>query len=410
MRIAFVVRTFPALSETFLLNQITGLMDAGCDVKILAGERSGDVVFHEEVVRHGLLHHVRFLNNFPSNWVGCFLKFLMMVPFKLLEAPGAVARSLNVVIYGSEAWSFSLFFKAAVFFDVRDCDIILCHSGESGLLALRMKRLGAVKGKVVTVFHMAELMALARSPMAEKLAGFFREGDLFLPVNEAVKRRLIELGCPESKIVVHRMGVDLAHFDVSARRRFAAGHLKIISVARLIEEKGLVYALEAMALLRGISYEYVIIGDGPLRAALESEAVRLGIARQVRFMGWQDSGTIRRYLKDTDIFLAPGISIGGNEYEGIPVVLIEAMASGVAVVTTSHGSVRDLVADGRTGFLVPEKDPAALAATFCHLREIPGCVADTAQSARQLIEEEYDGKALNQKLFRLLTNTVYAPV
>ena len=407
MRIAFVVGAFPALSETFLLNQITGLMDAGCDVKIFARERSGDTVVHEDVVRHGLLHHARYLDHFPSNWVGRFFRFLMLFPLRLWQAPAPVLRSINVFAYGREAWSLRLFFTAAAFLEARDHDIVFCHLGVNGLLALRMKRMGILKGRIVTVFHMADLMDLAQAQMPAELGGLFSEGDLFLPVNRPVKLRLIELGCPERKIVVHRMGVDAAHFDVSARRRFGASSLKILSVARLVEKKGLGYALEAMALARDLPYEYVIIGDGPLRPALEADVKRLGLVRQVRFLGWQDSGTIRRYLKDTDIFLAPSVTAETGDHEGIPVVLMEAMSSGVPVLTTPNGSIRDLVEDGRTGFLVPEKDAPALAAKLRQLKDAPACVEAAAQAARCLIEEQYNIRTLNQLLLRILTNTAY---
>ncbi len=410
MRIAFVVGSFPALAETFLLNQITGLMDAGCHVKIFAGERSGDTIFHEEVVRHGLFHHARYLDRLPSSRVVRFIKFLLLFPFWLCQAPGPVLASLNAVAYGREAWSLKLFFMVTAFLEARDYDVVFCHLGENGLRALRMKQMGVLKGKIVTVFQMMDLMGLARAQVPASLGVLFREGDLFLPVNSFVKHRLMELGCPERKILVHRMGVDIAHFDVSTRRRFGPGHLKILSVARLVEEKGLRYALEALTLAADLSCEYVIIGDGPLRPALEAEVLRLGLMAKVRFLGWQDSGTIRRYLKDTDIFLAPGVAGGDGRHAGIPVVLIEAMASGVPVVTTANASIRDLVEDGRTGFLVPEKDAAALAVKLRQLRDAPERVAAVTIAARQLIEEQYNIKMLNQSLLRILTNIIYDTV
>ncbi len=230
---------------------------------------------------------------------------------------------------------------------------------------------------------------------------------MFLPVSRYAKDKLIELGCPERKVVVHRMGVDVRQFDVSARRRFGTSALKILSVARLVEKKGIAHALDAMALLKDIACEYVIIGDGPLRAELEDQARRLGLLKQVRFLGARDSGTIRRYLKDADIFLAPSVTTGRGEKEGIPVVLMEAMASGVPVVTTTTGAIRELVQDGRTGFLVFEKDEQALAAKLRALRLAPDHVEAAAKAARTRIEEQFNIVTLNQVLFKLLTNLAY---
>ncbi len=407
MRICFIVGTFPSLSETFILNQMTGLMDAGCDITIFAGARGRDPVIHEDVVRHGLLQHTRYpaYRSWPP--VVRALKFLFIFPACVWRAPGALLRSLNAVRFGREAWSLDLFFTTLMFLEARDHDIVVCHQGDNGILGLKMKELGALTGKIVTVFHVEDLCDLAGAMMSVKLQHLFAEGDLFLPVSRYARNKLVELGCPERKITVHRMGVDVRQFDVSARKRFGAGTLKVLSVARLIDKKGMMYGLEALALLDDIPWSYIIIGDGPLRAELEAHARRLGVAGRVRFMGAQDSGTIRRCLKEADIFLAPSITAASGEKEGIPVVLMEAMASGVPVVTTVNGAIRELVEDGKTGALVPEKDPGALAAKLRLLRHSPERVEQTAQAARRRIEEQFNITTLNQVLIKLFTQTVY---
>jgi colanic acid/amylovoran biosynthesis glycosyltransferase len=407
MRICFIVGKFPALSETFILNQMTGLMDAGCDIRILASERAKDAVVHEDVVRHGLLYHTRYLSSIPPTWIGRFLKGLLLFPVKLVQAPRQILCSINFFHFGREALSLELFYKTQVFLEAREDDMVVCHGGAQGILGLQMKEMGVLTGKLVTVFHVEDLADMVKAMMSEKLQYLFARGDLFLPVSLYAKDKLIELGCPERKIVIHRMGVDVRQFDVTARRRFGASTLKILSVARLIEKKGIAYALEALALLQDIPFEYVIIGDGPLRSELEAKVHDLGLVRQVRFMGAQDSGTIRRCLKDADIFLAPSVTTGSGEKEGVPVVLMEAMASGVPVLTTASGAIRELVQDGRTGFLVFEKDPAALAAKLRVLRQAPEHVESAVRAARDLIEDQFNIAQLNQELLKLLTDTAY---
>jgi colanic acid/amylovoran biosynthesis glycosyltransferase len=410
MRICFIVGRFPALSETFILNQMTGLMDAGCDIRIFACVRGKDAVIHEDVVRHGLLYHVRYLEDMPSTWAGRFLKALFVFPVKFWKAPRALLRSVDFFRFGTQVLSLELFYKALMFLEVRDHDIVVCHGGAQGILGLQMKELGVLTGKLVTIFHVEDLADMVKAMMSEDLQLLFAKGDLFLPVSLYARDKLIELGCPERKVVIHRMGVDVRQFDVSARRRFGSSSLKILSVAHFIEKKGLVYALEAMALLRDLPYQYTIIGDGPLRAQLEARVRDLGLIRQVRFMGAQDSGTIRRCLKDADIFLAPSVTTGSGEKEGIPVVLMEAMASGVPVLTTANGAIRELVQDGRTGFLVFEKDPAALAAKLQVLRNAPEHVESAVRAARALIEDRFNITTLNQELLKLFTNTAYENV
>ncbi len=407
MRICFIVGEFPALSETFILNQMTGLMDAGSEVLIFAAGRSRDTIVHEDVVRHGLLHHTRYPDHAALPWFARLLKFLVIFPVKVWRTPGPLLRSINVLRFGKEAWSLDLFFTTLMFLQAREYDIVVCHQGRHGILGLKMKEIGALEGKLVTVFHVEDLADLVKARKSEALQRLFSKGDLFLPVSRYAGNKLLELGCPERKVVVHRMGVDVRQFDVSARRRAGGGKLRILSVARLIEKKGITYALEAMPRLGDLAYEYLVIGDGPLRSELEDQVRRLGIMRQVRFLGAQDSGTIRRYLKDADVFLAPSVTGAGGDKEGIPVVLMEAMASGVPVLTTANGAIDELVEDGRTGFLVPERDPAALGAKLLALSRSPDSGQAAARAARALIEEQFNIVTLNQVLLRLFTRTAY---
>jgi colanic acid/amylovoran biosynthesis glycosyltransferase len=361
-------------------------------------------------VRHGLLHHARYLSAMPSTWIGRFLKALVLFPVKFPQAPREFLRSINFFRFGRKVFSFELFFKTLMFLEVRDHEIVVCHGGEQGILGLQMKDIGVLTGKLVTVFHVEDLADMVKAMLSEELQQLFAKGDLFLPVSVYAKKKLVELGCPERKIVIHRMGVDVRQFDVTARRRFGSSAVKILSVARLIEKKGIGYALEAMALLHDVPYEYNIIGDGPLRGQLEVRVKELGLVKHVRFMGARDSGTIRRYLKDADVFLAPSVTASSGEREGIPVVLMEAMASGVPVLTTANGAIRELVQDGRTGFLVFEKDPAALAAKLQVLRHAPEHVETAVRAARALIEDQFNITVLNQALLKLFTNTAYESV
>ncbi|MBF0331284.1 MAG: glycosyltransferase [Candidatus Omnitrophica bacterium] len=407
MRISFIVDSFPALSETFILNQMTGLMDSGCEIRIFAGARSSEKIVHEDVVRHGLLYHVQYWNERPASVLGRILKFIFIFPIHLTRSPRVILRSINVFAFGREAWSLELFYMTVAFLAARADDIIICHLRSNGLIGIKMKQIGALTGKIVTVFHIEDLADLVKNKTVGALEDLFLKGDLFLPVSRYAQERLLELGCPPRKIVVHRMGVDVRQFDVSARRRFGSTTLKILSVARLIDKKGIAYALEALALLENEPFEYVIIGDGPLREMLEMQARSFGLMHKVRFLGWQDSGAIRRYLKDADIFLAPSVTTASGDKEGIPVVLMEAMASGVPVVTTSNGAIRELVEDGRTGFLVPEKNAAALAAKLRILRQDPAVADAASRAARRLIEEQFNIQILNQHLLRILTQTAY---
>lgn len=408
MKISLVVGSFPALSETFILNQMTGLLQAGHEIKIFAGARSADLVVHEDVIAHALMSHVRFYNNKPENRFFRLMVFLWKIPGVLFRAPQVFLKSLDVVHYGKDAWSLGVFFRAASFLEAVDDDVVLCHFGQNGLVALQMKEIGALKGKIATVFHAADITAFVWKEGHSVYKKLFDRGDLFLPISRFAKGKLIELGCPEPKISVHRMGVALQHFPVTVRKRFGTKPFRVLSVARLVEKKGIRFAIEALRYLMdaGVECEYTIIGDGPLRRELEDHVVRLGIKSSVRFFGWQDSGAIRRALKDADVFLAPSVVGDNKDEEGIPVVLMEAMASGVPVVTTPTGAIRELVVHGKTGFLAPQQNARSLAELLLDLWHHPKKIDATVASARLLVEQEYDVEALNRSLEKKLMSSI----
>jgi len=409
MRICFIVGTFPSLSETFILNQMAGLLDQGHTIHIFAGTRSDDVIVHEDVIRSGLLNHVRFHNDKPRSPVARLFRFLMLFPSAMIRAPRPVLRSLNVFRFGREAFSLNLFFKTLVFLEAKDDDIIFCHFGQNGRIGLLMREVGALKGKLVTVFHASDITAYVWREGRSVYRDLFEKGDLALPISRYAKGKLLELGCPERRIQIHRMGVDLAQFRMIMRKRFGTPPLKILSVARMVEKKGLEYGLEAVAMLirDGISCDYTLIGDGPLRRDLEARARGLKLEGHVHFAGWQDSGAVRRCLKDADVFLAPSIRAANGDEEGIPVVLMEAMASRVPVVTTPTGGIRELVEEGKTGFLVEEKNAHALAEKLKYLWEHPSVTEQVASGGRAIIEEQYNVETLNQVLIKLFTAVAY---
>ncbi len=410
MRICFIVGSFPSLSETFILNQVTGLLERGHTVRIYAGSRSSEAIAHEDVQRYGLLSLTRFYHDKPSSRFVRFLKFLFLFPGIFLRAPMPVLRALNVLRFKREAWSLNLFFKTYAFLEVRDYDVALCHFGQNGLVGLLMKDVGALKGILVTAFHAADLEAFIRRAGRDVYRDLFQRGDLFLPVSDHARRKLLELGCPQEKIRVQRMGVEV-HAHLPRPKAFgAAGPLKILSVARLVEKKGISFGLEAVALLRraGVEVDYTIIGDGFLRSALEAQARRSGLETCVRFRGWQEASVVAAGLDAADVLLAPSVRAKNGDEEGIPVVLMEAMVRGVCVVTTATGGIAELVIDQETGFLVPSNDGPALAQVLREVVERAQDMPAVVGRARQAVEARHEISALNRDLEKILLEMVHA--
>jgi colanic acid/amylovoran/stewartan biosynthesis glycosyltransferase WcaL/AmsK/CpsK len=403
MNIAFFLTDhFPALSETFVLNQITGLLDRGHDVRIYARRPDAPSPVHPVVERHRLLERTTYWPAQPRPPLLRILKGLWLIVRDPAALP-ALLRSLDWRRYGRSASSLNLLFWASGFASRRSFDIIYCHFGWNGLHASMLREIGAIRGKLVTVFHGADVSWQLEAFGADVYRPLFEKGDLFLPISEHWKSKLIALGCPEQRVVVHRMGIDCERFAFFERELKPGQAAQLITVGRLVEKKGVEYGIRAVAQLvaRRRDVHYTIIGDGPLRASLEELIRHLGLTERVTLMGSRDHDVVRAALNRSHIALAPSVTSQDGDQEGIPVSLMEAMATGMPVVSTTHTGIPELVRDGVSGRLVPERDADALAWALGDLIDHPENWPAMGRAARRQVVEHFDIAALNDRLVAL---------
>jgi len=261
-----------------------------------------------------------------------------------------------------------------------------------------------VRGRLVTVFHGFDMSVFLRNAKPGVYNHLFRTGDLFLPISEAWRRRLIALGCPASKTHVHRMGIDCARFKFTPREPPNRGPLRVVTVARLVEKKGVEYAIRAVARLvaAGVDIEYTVVGDGPLREMLSQLTEGLGVSGCVKLIGYMAHSDIAALLQRSHVMLAPSVTASDGDMEGLPVAIMEAMASGLPVVSTIHSGIPELIDDDVNGYLVPEKDVSALAAKLEHVAFNTADWRRVADAARRAVVERHDIRTLNDKLAALL--------
>ena len=186
----------------------------------------------------------------------------------------------------------------------------------------------------------------------------WQKASLFLCVSQDIRRRALAVGFPEEKLRVHYTGIDCEEFKpLEAPSRDPE---MVVFVGRLTEVKGCEYAIRAIARLRseGPPARLVVIGDGPLRASLETLAESLGIRCQ--FLGRQSAEEVRRSMGRARVLLNPSVTAQNGATEGFGMVFAEAQAMGTPVVSTLLGGIPEAVSDGRTGLLAPERDEVAL--------------------------------------------------
>jgi colanic acid/amylovoran biosynthesis glycosyltransferase len=286
-------------------------------------------------------------------------------------------------------------------------DIIYCQFGTLGPNAVSLHQIGPGKGAIVTSIrgYDATVYIKKHPGIYDEL---FREGNLFLPVCEFLKERLIQEGCEESKIVVHYDGIDCSKFKYIQRQRISGEPVKVLTIARLVEKKGVVFAIEAVShlLSKGEKIEYTVVGDGTLRDSLQQLIASLGIERHVRLVGLKTHEEVKKLLEESHMLVAPSLTAEGGDQEGIPNVIKEAMASGLPVISTLHSGIPELVTHGVSGLLVPERDATSLADSLAYLISRPEICNEMGRAGRMHVEQKFDTDVLNKKLEELFLGLV----
>lgn len=366
LRIAIVTGSFPKLSETFVLQQIVSLLGEGHDVRVFPFDDPKEATVHEEIARLRLLERTTYLRS----------------PRHFTNRLGAWVRKLSR--------------RRPERFDA-----IICHFGTNGEKARLFRRQGRFEGPLAVFFHAVDLTVWLRAEPPNFYGKLFAEAELLLPISVHWKERLTELGAPPEKLIVRHMGVDATALSYEPRSLAPRESLRLLSVARLVEKKGIEYALEALALAGprlGRPFEYQIVGDGPLRQQLETKSRALGLGAQVRFVGPLESRAVKQLMASMHALLAPSVTAENGDKEGIPVALMEAMARGLSVFSTRHSGIPELVRDGETGYCVPERDAPALAAALVAWAEAPETWPEMRARARRLVESEFDVRTLTPAL------------
>lgn len=406
------VGEFPKLSETFVLKQITDLVDHRQDVRVLTLRGTPDVYRFLDsglVERYELMQRTLSLD-VPASFGGR-ASLLMKSLARAANAHWSLstARVLKSALRGSFGLAAAL--QAAGRIEtLRSPHIWHCHFGPNGALYEALRRNSFISGPVITTFHGADISArLARHPHCYDQ--LFLHGDLFLPISRLWADRLRSLGCPSSKIVVLHMGINVEEYRVERRSRTADTKIIMLTVSRLSEKKGIEFALRAFKkvldrMTHKVDLEYQIIGDGPDRDRLQALSHELGLDRNVRFLGSKGSSDIKRHLRDGDIFLLPSVTAADGDMEGIPVAIMEAMASGLPVVSTLHSGIPELVVAGKTGLLAPEREVDILAGHIALLVGDPEMRGKLGAAGVSRVAAEFDSTKLSEQLLQHMRDVV----
>lgn len=398
LKVAMVVGLFPVLSEAFVINQITGLMDAGHEVDILSFKQSTETQVHDDIREYKLLRKVVYIKRVPQHRVQTVLKFVLTFFRFILFYPREIIGVLNVKKYGNTYVVLDNFFKLSYFLG-KKYDVIHCHFGPMAKQLVFLKDI-LPNVKIITQFHGYDISSFIQREGKDTYSELFKRGDYFLPVSEHFKNRLVGLGCPSDKTDILYCGVYLDRFSFRENEFDFREHIHVLSLGRLVEKKGVKYLIDAVAQLKDKfpKIDLTIVGDGEERKALEEQVSRLGLTDRVYFKGSVANDEARRYFEQADIFIAPSVTSSSGDEEGLVVTIKEAMAIGVPVISTTHAGIPEMISDGLNGFLARERDSGSIAEKLSYLILNPELCRNFALRARQTVQEKFDQEKINKKL------------
>ncbi len=402
-KLAVVTTTFPALSQTFVIEQVSALCVLGVVPDIIARSTDERGDSHAGVVKHGLLAHTVLTPEYAPGGKRATLKRACFFAWEFLRGPVSFLRLRDECRrrYPDEPQLFPL----ALQWRHRPAyNYYLCHFGQIGRDMVRLRSLLKLPGKVYTIFHGADVSRYVENNGRDVYNELFEQGELFLPVSDFWKSRLTDLGCAPEKISVLHVGIDLDAFPYSKPQTNDV--FSMLSVSRLVEKKGIRYAIDALAQLKQEHPEqklkYTVIGDGPLSAELQQQAADAGLGDVVEFLGPQPNSRVQEELKRTNLLLAPSVVAADGDMEGIPVALMEAMATGIPVVSTWHSGIPELVIHEQTGLLAEERNAADLAAQIARLIKDPDYSAQLSEAGRRHVELEHNNEVIAKLLQALV--------
>lgn len=280
----------------------------------------------------------------------------------------------------------------------RRYDVVHAHFGPGGTYARPFARRHGVP--LVVTFHGYDVPLLSSRerflplnlPYALSGPRLLREMTLGLCCSVELREMLLALGVPPHRLRVHRLGIDLEHFGPSERD---PASFEAIMIGRFVEKKGFEYGVRAFArATEGVDGDarLTIVGDGERGQALRTLAQDLGVSERVTFAGSLPKAEVARLLSRADVLLAPSvIAADGNRESGL-IVVKEASACHAVPVGTIHGGIPEIIDDGQTGYLVPERDVEAMADRIRRLRSDPDLRRRMGDAGRQKMEREYDNR------------------
>ena len=364
MKMLYILNNFPKISETFVINQIAGLIDNGIDIKILARNNPNEITVHNIFYDYKLEGKVHYLITNESR-----------LGFEL--------NDLNIE-------------------SLIDSDIVHAH------FATWAADIAHNISKILNIPYVVTVHArdLYMNTEIDKLKRNLNDANKIITISEYnkkyIQRMLGEIS--EDKISVIRCGIKTNEFKRDINWHKGESRLRILSVGRLIEKKGIHLAVQAFVKIcrKYENVEYVIIGDGPKKDEILNIISDNGMEDRISFCGVKSQIDVINEMRKADIYILPSIIASDGDREGLPVSILEAQAMQIPVISTRHTGIPEAVIDGVTGFLLTENDIEAIAEKMEVLISDERLRKKMGQQGRRIVEQYFKQEDEIKNLIKII--------
>ena len=403
LRIVILVRMFPNIVQTYVLNHILSMKAAGNETLVVAEAKADQSEVHPAIFKNNLLDDTIYISGELSRMI----RQLPLIPFtnrNYIRAVIKIAFSRIWLRHGMRYALKSLVRARVLAYGVPD--IIHSHSLFSSYNYIFLREIFSIP--YVTTFH-GLVPNNVKMLERDKISKVLEEGDAFFVNTRFARSQLLNFGCPPESVYIIPQGTDTNDFPFRARRIEPGKPVVILSVGRLSIEKGFHIAIRAIARLKEHfpDIEYRIIGGGLEEQNLRDLIKSLGLEDVVSLCGSVSTHELRDYYEKAAIFVLPSIDLhDGFHTETQGVVLQEAQASGIPVIASRAGGIPEVIIDRKTGLLFDEGDDAGLARNIESLIRDSELFKQISLQARRDVEDNFSVEVIRDKLVDVYTKLI----
>lgn len=388
MKVAMRLQAFPRLSETFILNQISFLLEKNVEVHLFVNQINYSVDLPIFFKKNLFIHIDPSQNKISHLARRTFRKLQHLKNFIALNRRSQKlnGRLLETKIPDEE-------------FDVFHCQYAVFLPD-----VIEASKLNKYKFKKLITNGRGYDVTSEFLKQPQKYEQLFDKLDLFLPVSQSLAKNYIDYGYDPKKICVLHSGVNLSSLPYHTYSPVKSGVRQAISVGRLVEKKGHLNTIKAVELLieKGLKLKLTILGEGPLKQELQEYIDSKKLNDYISLPGPKPHREVLSLISKSDVFILSSVTGKDGNQEGIPNVLKESMALGIPFVSTDHGGNKELVPSSYERFLSPENDFKKMSENIEQLFSLESQVLiELLKENRKMIEKEFDINLLTEKLFNI---------